>query len=627
MATYSTDLTTLTTAESGTWTEFASPYNGGGTPAASGENFIQGTDCRSQTTGKANGLEISCVFDNGSNVTFAAGEVVIMWIFYFAGTNLESYANSGWRIGIGSSVSAWDWFRVGGADYSDHKKGGWRDFAIDPTATQSGTIGGGNGGSYRYFGGVPYTLNEVTKGDPSAVDAIRYGRGEISITGTGGSFSEMASYNDYNAGGTPPGTSSTSVDSGRHVLGLFAATGGGYSWKGLMSMGLSGTSVTFSDSNVTITIEDCPHTYASFNKVEINNASSSVTWNNITFNSTATTANGVGYLEMIANATVSLTGCTFNNFGTSIFLSNATLTGCNYNSAGQITAGSASITDCSINSSSSATSLLAGNNDMTSITGNAFTSDGSNHAVEIDAVGTGSMTWNNTLTSYVAGTSGTDVTTGSTGNEAIYLNFTSAATYTINVSTGATVPSVRKGTGMTGAVNIVAGAVSITVNSVTATGASVETRVFVETATGGAGGSLPFEDSVTITRSGSTASVAHTAHGLANGDKVVIRGADQREYIGIWTITNATTNAYDYTVSGTPTTPATGTIVSSFVFISATTTSGSVTSVARTLSVDQPIKGTARKSTATPFYKAAPINGTIDATDGLSVTSVMISDE
>jgi hypothetical protein len=626
MATYSTDLTTLTTAESGSWTEFTSPYQGGGNPGASGENFIQGTDCYAQNTGKAVGLEISCVFDNAANVTVTATHAVFMWIFYFAGTNLETYANSGWRIGIGSSTSAWDWFRVGGSDYSNHKLGGWRNFAIDPTATESGVIGGGNGGNYRYFGNVPYTLGEVTKGDPLAVDAIRHGRGLLSITGTGGSFDELASYNDYNAGGTPPGTSSTSVDSGRHVLGLFAAAGGGYSWKGLIAFGLSGTTVTFTDSNKTITIEDCPHTYAAFNKIEIRNAGSSVTWNNITLNSTATTANGVGYFEMTANATVALNGCTFNNFGTTILLSNATLTGCNFNSAGLITAGSATITGCAINISTSAASLIAGNNDMVNITSNDFTSDGSNHAVEINAVGTGSMTWDNILISYVSGVSGTNVATSSTGNEAIYLNFTSAATYTINVQTGATVPSVRKGAGFTGNVNVVAGAVSITITAATVTGTPISgARVFVEA---GSTGNLPSDDSVTITRVSTTASVAHTGHGLVNGDKVVIRGADQNEYVGIKTISNVTTNAYDFTVTGTPTTPATGTILSSFVFISDVTNgSGIATSTARTLSADQSVTGRVRKSSGSPFYKTGQIVGTATTAAGLSTTVIMIVDE
>ena len=69
MATYSTDLTTLTTAEAGTWVDFDAPYNVGN-PALSEENFIQGTDCFSRNTGKAVGLEISVVYDHGSGVTF-----------------------------------------------------------------------------------------------------------------------------------------------------------------------------------------------------------------------------------------------------------------------------------------------------------------------------------------------------------------------------------------------------------------------------------------------------------------------------------------------------------------------------------------------------------------------------
>jgi hypothetical protein len=620
MATYSTDLTTLTTAESGTWTEFASPYNGAGSNSLSGENFIQGTDCVSQNTGKAVGLEISNVYNHASGVTFATDEVVFMWIFYFAGTNLDTYANSGWRIGIGSSTSAWDWFRVGGSDYGNHNLGGWRNFAIDPTATETGVIGGGNGGTYQYFGNVPNTLAEVTKGDPLAVDAIRYGRGEISITGTGGSFSELASYNDYNAGGTPPGTSSTSIDTGRHVLGLFAAAGGSYLWKGLLALGLTGTTVTFTDSNESITIDDSPHSYPAFNKVEVRNSGSSVTWNNITITSTATTANGIGYFEMIDNATVNLNGCSFNDMGTFIFLSNGDLQGCNFNSCGLITAGAATIQGCAINTSTSASSILAGNNDMTNITGNTFTSDGSNHAVEINAVGTGSMTWNNIATSYVAGTSGTNVTTGSTGNEVIYLNFTSAATYTINVSSGATVPSVRKGAGFTGNVDVIAGAVTLSITALSLdTGLPVESaRVYVPVTSGV---NFPYLASVTLTGTGTTATATHTTHGLTTNDYVVIKGAVEDVYNGVYQITVTGTNTYTYTTNETiGTTPATGTITSTFVVISGLTNASGIITDTRTYGVDQPIGGWVRKTSASPFYRQGTIVDTVDSAAGKSIT-------
>ncbi len=64
----------------------------------------------------------------------------------------------------------------------------------------------------------------------------------------------------------------------------------------------------------------------------------------------------------------------------------------------------------------------------------------------------------------------------------------------------------------------------------------------------------------TITRSGSTASVAATAHGLPNGAIVTIAGADQLDYNITAKISNVSANAFDYTVAGAPTTPATGSI-------------------------------------------------------------------
>lgn len=71
------------------------------------------------------------------------------------------------------------------------------------------------------------------------------------------------------------------------------------------------------------------------------------------------------------------------------------------------------------------------------------------------------------------------------------------------------------------------------------------------------------ERSVTgIARSGATATATTSgAHGFSAGFKVRVRGADQTEYNGVFIITNPTGTTFDYTVSGTPTTPATGTMV------------------------------------------------------------------
>lgn len=70
-----------------------------------------------------------------------------------------------------------------------------------------------------------------------------------------------------------------------------------------------------------------------------------------------------------------------------------------------------------------------------------------------------------------------------------------------------------------------------------------------------------------ITRSASTATFTSTAHGLANGATVTVSGANQTEYNITATISNVTADTFDYTVSGTPTTPSTGT--ASFYIVSA----------------------------------------------------------
>jgi len=141
------------------------------------------------------------------------------------------------------------------------------------------------------------------------------------------------------------------------------------------------------------------------------------------------------------------------------------------------------------------------------------------------------------------------------------------------------------------------------------------------------GGDLPSSDSVTITRSSSTATVAHTAHGMVNGQSVVISGADQDEYNGIKSISNVSTNSYDFTVSGAPTTPATGTITATAVILSGVTdSSGEVSDAEFPYSgSDQPVTGRVRKGSSSTYYKTALLSGTIES-DGLTTTAFLVSD-
>lgn len=67
--------------------------------------------------------------------------------------------------------------------------------------------------------------------------------------------------------------------------------------------------------------------------------------------------------------------------------------------------------------------------------------------------------------------------------------------------------------------------------------------------------------SVTVSRSGYTATVAQTAHGLEVGDESLIAGANEIEYNGLQTVqTVPDANTWTYTIDGLPVSPATGTI-------------------------------------------------------------------
>lgn len=74
-------------------------------------------------------------------------------------------------------------------------------------------------------------------------------------------------------------------------------------------------------------------------------------------------------------------------------------------------------------------------------------------------------------------------------------------------------------------------------------------------------GSASADKSVTsIVRAGTLATVTVNSHGYSNGDEVIVTGADQTEYNGSFVISNVAPNTFDYSVTGAPATPATGTI-------------------------------------------------------------------
>lgn len=228
---------------------------------------------------------------------------------------------------------------------------------------------------------------------------------------------------------------------------------------------------------------------------------------------------------------------------------------------------------------------------------------GTQHAIEIGGTAADFDLTGCTFTGYAT-------SDGSTGNECIYVNI-ATGTMKISIKGGGDIPSIRTAGATVTVVN--ARTVRVTARDANSLGLINGARVGLWAYTG---------TTVTITRSGSTATVSHSTHGYITGQKVCILGANQGEYNGIKTITYIDANSYSYTVSGTPTTPATGTIKSHKVILDGTTSSGVLEDTSYNYTADLAVTGRVRNA---PSWKTAPLSGNI-TTSGYDATVYMVGD-
>jgi hypothetical protein len=143
-------------------------------------------------------------------------------------------------------------------------------------------------------------------------------------------------------------------------------------------------------------------------------------------------------------------------------------------------------------------------------------------------------------------------------------------------------------------------------------------------------GGKPYQATVSITRSGTTATVSHTGHGMATNDWIWITGctgADGAYYNGSFQITKINNDSYSYVMTGTPSGSAAGSPKATFVVLNSTTNGTGDVSASYSWLSAQPVNGRVRSATgAGPYYKTAPVTGTISTTSGLAVTVQMIPD-
>jgi hypothetical protein len=622
---YTEDLTDFALAESsegtaGTyWDEPSdSNWDDGGTETFDTDYpFLQGSYACTQQCTKAS---IAALMANnplggtpGSAITVPTDGAILVWQFFANSGSVDTYANGGFRVIIGNSFADFYGWSVGGVATGFYPYGGWQNHAVSPDVITPDYTAGSPTGSWSHAGAAVKSLAAIGKGNPHGVDAIRYGR-----------CSSIFTNGDVSPNGPCTFAGFVAADeSGSTRWGLARSLPGGYLWKGRMQLGTSGTAVYFVDANKSITWDEVPKASANFNLIEVNNASSQVDWTNVVHRCLSTQSP----TRLLVNADADLNWdlCQFYNMGTLVFggatgyCTNAKFQGCGQvspkaaNLSGSEFAGYEGTADTGYVNWDVSTDTDGLLDDCSFAKGTAAT-----HAIEFDA--TNSPT---AITLRGITFSGYTNSVGSS-SAPIYVKRTSGTvTVSLYDCTGITT-SGYKSAGAT--VSIIPASVTVRV-----TAKDIETLGNVENARvllyADAGGDLPSGVSVSITGSGGTATVSHTGHGYSSGDKVWIQGANEQEYNGVFSITVTGADSYTYSYTGSPSSPATGTITATTVILDGlTNASGIVQDTSFIYTSDQPVLGRVRKGTSVPRYKTSPLADSITAS-GYLVTAYLIPDE
>ena len=315
-----------------------------------------------------------------------------------------------------------------------------------------------------------------------------------------------------------------------------------------------------------------------------------------------------------------MTGTRLIRGSTMTFKSGQTVTGNTFDDCGQVTPGGADMRNSVVLNYEGTAGTAALVYDETvdpdgELDGMSFTKGtATTHAIELGT--------NTPISINLRDISFSGYNTANGNNDSVIYN-NSGKAITVNVIGGSGTVSYRNGAGAS--TTIVANPVTTEIKATTVGGTPIQSArclVYADT-----GGDMEADVTVTITSSGTTASVSHTAHGMSNGDKVYITGANEGPYNGVFAISNVTTNAYDYTMAASTTSPATGTIKSSEVIIDEDTDASGIANDTRTFSSNQPILGRVRKGSGSPYYKTSRITGTVNSANGYTATILLILDE
>jgi len=608
---------------------------GGGSPASEGANAYQVSTANQGTDAGVVGKKITSTSARqgvdyiGSSVDYTAAANRLFYCKCYVSDGFDVNTTWGVEIALGSSNTGNSHrYNVAGSGsnlsvYGTYPpQGGYIITCIDPTI-DTWAESADDGGTFDQTSVIWYAMgaqfiNGNSKAENVAFDAIDYGTGLSLLqgdTGTQGAYTDFYVFDQ---------------DDQNNRWGAAVGNGDSVTCRGIMSIGGSTTATEFNDTTSVVTFPDGYHSRGLFG-VEVNLDHASNVINDGALLIGQGTRNGADANDTRPDYTVvGTTGTSYDfshtlrNFRDVEYTSVCDVVGADIE-CHLLTQNSANIADSVIRTNAlTNTAVLVAPvlGTTTDLHDCSFIQSGVGHAIEITATGT--HDFQDLLFEGYGGTAGSNPTASSgAADAAIYNN--SGGAVTINVNGTGNSPSVRNAASST--TTIVSGAVSVEVLAAKKDGTPIGSAVTYLKASDGTG-AFPFEDSVTISRSTTTATVSHTAHGLDTGDKVALAGiSDKVEDNGIQQVTVIDTNSYSFTTTDSGSTSYTGTIISTFVALSGLTNGSGILNTSRVYTVAQPVVGWTRKSTIAPFLQEGVLVGTISTTTGFSGVAVMLSDE
>jgi hypothetical protein len=597
VASVTSQLTRINDLE-GTLTSVA--VGGGAGATANTDIFIQGAQSlgRRQSNVTLNGFMV----DDGAGNDLSAADIHVglwIWVTHYA-------VLTALRVRIASNS--------GSGNYDEHivplteypSGGGWIKVWLDISRTPDATGGTAlDEATARYFGPIVSLPTVGGNAQNLILDAIDRATAGLLLTGTVGLFSDFVTADEGNT---------------TNKYGVVTTSSGIIFCRARLTLG-SASSLAFDDSGFTIVFPQQNLVADTFMgiTVDLQNASTSVVWANGSLQSPGTKKGDLvvtGTSGDFTATVMAITGLRVITLNAACVLTDSVLAQC-----GTVTVNGADVRGSSFVESTVATDTSAAiwnvATDPDGFLDNTTFTKGANahHGIEL---GTSSPT-SVTLRGITA--SGFNAADGN--NDSFIHVKRTTGTVTINWVGGSGTPSYKSdGATVVLVVDPVTTSIEVLDNE---TQAAIQNAYVVLWATGT--GPYPSDDSVSITQTGGTATVTHTGHGLVTGDVVRISGCNQDEYNGLHTITVTGVNAYTFTVPSGTVSPATGTPVSSLVFIDALTGVTGIVSATRTFASDQDVTGFVRKGTSSPVYVSASIVGTIDSAAGLAVTVQLVKDE